>query len=122
VVNGKQESSDYGALRQPKNYQSNGFVDDVSSTDIRCNQLATGSAVMSVAAGGTVGFVSNPAPYHPGPMLAYMAKVPSGQSVNTWDGSGAVWFKVWQQGPTFSSGQMNWPSCKSYYLSSLDIH
>jgi len=111
VVNGVKEASDFGALRKPINWQDNGFVSDVTSKNIRCNQLETASQVSSVAAGGTVGFVSNPAPYHPGPLQFYMAKVPAGQSISSWDGSGSVWFKVYSKGPTFANGQMTWPTC-----------
>lgn len=39
-----------------------------------------------------------------------MAKVPSGQTAATWDGTGAVWFKVFQDLPSVSGGQYTWPS------------
>lgn len=39
-----------------------------------------------------------------------MAKVPSGQTAATWDGSGKVWFKIYQDMPTTSGGQYTWPS------------
>ena len=55
----------------------------------------------TVAAGSSFGMMSEPAPYHPGPMQWYMAKAPEGTDVKTWDGSGKVWFKVASQGPTF---------------------
>lgn len=35
---------------------------------------------------------------HKGPILVYAAKVPSGQTAATWDGSGAVWFKLYESG------------------------
>jgi len=115
VVNGKQEATDFGALRKPLNFQSNGFVSNVNSADIRCNQMAPGNETMTVAAGGTVGMVSNPAPYHPGPLQFYMAKVPEGKPIDTWDGSGTVWFKVYSKGPaSFTSSSVVWPTCKPF--------
>lgn len=39
-----------------------------------------------------------------------MAKVPSGQTAASFDGSGKVWFKVYQDMPTTSGGQYTWPS------------
>lgn len=47
--------------------------------------------------------------YHPGPEFVYLAKVPSGRTAANWDGSGAVWFKIYQRGPTFGS-QLGWPN------------
>ncbi len=100
------------ALRKPLNFQSNGFVSNVNSADIRCNQMSRATETLTVAAGGAVGMVSNPAPYHPGPMQFYMAKVPEGQSIDTWDGAGSVWFKVYYKGPaSFSSSSIVWPNC-----------
>ena len=47
---------------------------------------------------------------HPGPTQFYLAKVPSGQSAKTWDGSGAVWFKFSTTMPTVDKNkQMTWP-------------
>jgi len=39
----------------------------------------------------------------------YLARVPDGQDVKSWNGDGAVWFKVYQEQPTFGS-QLTWPS------------
>lgn len=64
---------------------------------------------MSVAAGSTVAFTASPDIYHPGPLMAYMAKVPSGKTAANWDGSGSVWFKVFEAGPNYGSS-LTWPS------------
>lgn len=98
-------------VRQAKNWQSNGFVGDVTSPDIRCNQLNAGGApsTLSVAAGGTVTVNVSPNAYHPGPMQHYLAKVPAGQTAATFDGSGAVWFRIAAEQPNFGS-QLTWPS------------
>ncbi|KAG8798205.1 hypothetical protein FRC17_007539, partial [Serendipita sp. 399] len=105
-VNG---SGDYDYIRLYANYNSNGPITNVQSTDIRCNlQAATTTGTLTVSAGSTVSFRLNTSISHPGPLLWYLAKAPS--TVNGWDGSGNVWFKIGQTGATFSSGQMNWPS------------
>lgn len=101
-------------VRQWTNSNSYNPVTDVTSLDIRCNvDASTNYApnILSVEAGSVLGFDVFPAStgvYHPGPLLAYMAKVPSGYTAANWDGSGAVWFKIFEQGATFSAGAMNW--------------
>ncbi|OAL05952.1 hypothetical protein IQ06DRAFT_313166 [Phaeosphaeriaceae sp. SRC1lsM3a] len=99
-------------VRKTTNYQSNGPVTDVSSEQIRCYELSPGTAsqTYTVNAGDTVGFTAVSSVSHPGPLQFYMAKVPSGKTAATFDGSGAVWFKVYSQGATFSGGQMTFAS------------
>ena len=46
-------------------------------------------------------------------MLSYMAKAPS--TAASFDGSGQVWFKIWQQGPTFNP--VTWPLSQVYTAS-----
>ncbi|KAG8788136.1 hypothetical protein FRC16_001451, partial [Serendipita sp. 398] len=100
-------SGDYDYIRLYQNQYSNGPITNVQSTDIRCNLgAATTTGTLTVAAGSTVTFRTSIS--HPGPLLWYMAKAPS--TVNGWDGSGNVWFKIAQTGATFSGGAMNWPS------------
>ncbi|CZR59460.1 uncharacterized protein PAC_09352 [Phialocephala subalpina] len=53
----------------------------------------------TAAAGGTLGFVADQGVDHPGPVQFYMAKVPDGTTIDAWDGSGKVWFKVAYLGP-----------------------
>jgi hypothetical protein len=49
--------------------------------------------------------------------MAYLAKVPAGKTAANWDGSGAVWFKVWEQGPTaLNSNGGTWPTSGIYPL------
>ena len=85
---------------------------DISSNDLRCNVggLASGSStqVATVAAGATVGFQVDIGIIHPGPIIAYLAKVPSGQTAQTYDGSGSNWFKIYEQSGTFSSTGITW--------------
>lgn len=88
-------------------------VVDVTSKDIRCNVKGDSifaPGTLSVTAGATVGFTSDPPIYHPGPLQAYMAKVPAGSTAATWDGSGSVWFKIFAQGPKLGGQALTWPS------------
>ncbi|KIM28933.1 glycoside hydrolase family 61 protein, partial [Serendipita vermifera MAFF 305830] len=89
---------------------SNGPVTNVASTDVRCNlgAAARTTGTLTVAAGSTATFKVASSISHVGPLLFYMAKAPG--SVNGWDGSGNVWFKIAQTGASFSGGQMTWPS------------
>ncbi|KAK8098719.1 glycoside hydrolase family 61 protein [Apiospora kogelbergensis] len=84
-------TSDWAVVRKTQNWQSNGPVTDVGSTAIRCYQLGGGAAgVQNVQAGGSV--------------------VPAGADVKTWDGSGSVWFKVYQDMPASANGGYKWTS------------
>jgi len=105
-------SQDWQYIRQTQNYQSNGPVQDVSSAAIRCFQSGSSGAkaTLSVAAGSSVSFTSKPIIFHPGPIQFYMAKVPSGSSIGSWDGSGQVWFKIYAEKAISSSGQLSWAS------------
>ncbi|KAI1777678.1 glycoside hydrolase family 61 protein [Hypoxylon cercidicola] len=102
----------WSSVRQTANFQSNGPVTDVNSDAIRCYQRAAGGApeTTQVQAGGKVSWVAAPNIYHPGALSAYMAKVPSGKTAADFDGSGKVWFKIYQDMPTASGGQYTWPS------------
>ncbi|PGH20750.1 hypothetical protein AJ80_03510 [Polytolypa hystricis UAMH7299] len=110
IVNG-QTSAEWQYVRQTENYQHNGPVENVNSQAIRCYERAgrPQAEIATVAAGSTVGFVAKPSIYHPGPVQFYMAKVPSGQSAASWDGSGSVWFKIFGEGPGFGDA-LTWPS------------
>jgi hypothetical protein len=105
-------TSDWAAVRQWTGYQSNGPVTDVSLLDIRCNVGAStksAAQIQTIPAGGKITFAAAPDIYHPGPLMAYMAKVPAGKTAANWDGSGNVWFKVFELGPKFGSA-LTWPS------------
>ncbi|KAH7402412.1 fungal cellulose binding domain-containing protein [Pyrenochaeta sp. MPI-SDFR-AT-0127] len=112
LVVGGQKTGLWTYVRKAANYQSNGPVTDVSSSAIRCYELAPGTAsqTYTVNAGDTVGFTAASSISHPGPLQFYLAKVPSGKTAATFDGSGNVWFKIYSQGATFSSGSMTWAS------------
>lgn len=106
-------TSDWSSVRQTANFQSNGPVTNVNSEEIRCFERNAGqgaSSITSVKAGGQISWTVAPSIYHPGALSAYMAKVPSGKTAANFDGKGAVWFKVFQDLPSLSNGQYNWPS------------
>ncbi|KAK7753045.1 hypothetical protein SLS62_004995 [Diatrype stigma] len=112
IADGK-TTADWEYVRKTTNYQSNGPVTDVNSEAFRCYQLAPGNEgakVMTVAAGTTVGFTAKSSVSHPGTLQFYMAKVPSGQTADSWDGAGAVWFKIFSQGPNIAPSGLTWPS------------
>lgn len=98
-------------------------VFDVQSLDIRCNVEGSTntSATLQIQAGTDIAFHIDPflhSLYHPGPALVYMARVPEGETVETWDGSGEVWFKIYEtiEKPDAEgefAGEYNWyASCK----------
>lgn len=107
-------TADWAYVRQWTGFQSNGPVTDVSSVNIRCNvgaQAKSAPQTMTVVAGSTVGFTAKADISHPGVMLWYMAKVPAGKTAATWDGSGEVWFKIYEDGPVFGRKRaLTWPS------------
>ncbi|KAF2275008.1 fungal cellulose binding domain-containing protein [Westerdykella ornata] len=104
-------TSDWQYVRQTLNYQSNGPVTDVTSQQIRCyTNGVRGVQTQTVSAGSTVGFKVSPNIFHEGPLLFYMAKAPSGQDISTWDGSGNVWFKLYEEKPTIQGNQLKWSS------------
>ncbi|KAF3015845.1 hypothetical protein E8E14_006200 [Neopestalotiopsis sp. 37M] len=99
--------------RKTANWQNNGPVTDVTSDAIRCYQLAAGNegaVTQDFKAGSTITWVVAPSIYHQGSLSAYMAKAPAGTDVANWDGSGAVWFKVYQDAVPVSGSQYTWPS------------
>ncbi|KAK4112769.1 lytic polysaccharide monooxygenase [Canariomyces notabilis] len=116
IVNGVAEEKEWTSVRQTKNYQGNYGVTDVNSPDIRCFQMKPGTSTATVAAGDRLGFVAMSAVTHFGPVSFYMARVPEGQNINTWDGAGSVWFKVAEisavPGPNgaLTSGEATWPA------------
>ncbi|MCJ1442877.1 MAG: hypothetical protein MMC23_003374 [Stictis urceolatum] len=106
-------TTDWQYVRQWTDYYAYTPVQDVTSLDIRCNVAGTtnfAAGILDIPAGSTTGMTVAPDIYHPGPVLVYMAKVPAGKTAANWDGSGAVWFKVFQQGPIFGGQALTWPS------------
>ena len=111
-----QSSGAWEQVRQADNWQNNGFVGDVTSPQMACFQSSPSAAAgaASVAAGSSVTYHASPNVYHPGPMHFYMAKVPEGGSFDSFDGSGDVWFKIYEEQPNFGS-QLTWPSNGTFF-------
>lgn len=87
--------ADWANVRKTTNYQSNGPVTDVTSSAMTCYQLAAGNegaTTVNVQAGSSVSYNIKASISHPGPFSAWLAKVPSGQTAATYDGSGANWY------------------------------
>ncbi|KEZ42487.1 hypothetical protein SAPIO_CDS5697 [Scedosporium apiospermum] len=106
-----QSTGDWQYVRRADNWQSNGFVGSVTSEQMRCFQSREepSKATFTVAAGSQITYNALPNVYHPGPMAFYLAKVPEGQTIDTFDGAGDVWFKIYHEQPNFG-GQLTWPS------------
>ncbi|KAI8634372.1 lytic polysaccharide monooxygenase [Xylariaceae sp. FL1651] len=106
-------SADWAYVRETTNHYSHGPVQDVTDSQIRCYELTPGSngaGTMNVNAGSTVAFRVDPGIQHPGPLQFYMAKAPSGQTAETFNGDGAVWFKIYEEHPTINSAGLTWSS------------
>lgn len=110
---------DWQSVRQTANWQNNGPVTDASSPAIRCYERAPGTAAPTTAAvqaGGTLRWFASQNIYHQGVISAYMAKVPSGSTAARFDGSGQVWFKVYQEYPTQFYNNLNFPSMGMFFF------
>jgi hypothetical protein len=84
-------------------------IQNPTVADIRCYTSKTAPNVASVPAGSTIHYISTQQVNHPGPTQYYLAKVPDGKDVKSWDGSGAVWFKISTTMPTVNAQkQMSW--------------
>jgi hypothetical protein len=89
---------------------------------MRCFGGSPGKATLTVAAGDTLGFVASSGIMHFGPCLFYMAKVPEGQDINTWEAAGDVWFKAGsisaiETGGPMSGSEATWPAYRTSFLS-----
>lgn len=69
-------------------------------------------ATLTVTAGSSATFTADNTVYHQGPVSFYMAKAPS--TADSFDGSGNVWFKIKDIGPTFNNGGATWDLEQSY--------
>jgi hypothetical protein len=93
-----------------RNAQSKQGIENPTSPDIRCYSSQNAPNIATVPAGSTIHYISTQQINHPGPTQYYLAKVPAGASAKTWDGSGAVWFKIATGKPTIDQNkQQMWP-------------
>lgn len=107
-------SAEWETIRITENKYSHGPVQDVTSQSMTCYEETPGTGAaktVAVKAGGTVSFTVDTVIGHPGPLHFYLAKVPSGKTAATFDGKGAVWFKIYQDGPSgLGTSSITWPS------------
>lgn len=83
-----------GAVRQPGSVEPFAGIDSAAAT---CNvNTADATEVMTVPAGGKLGFQLSNSMYHQGPVSIYLGQAPG--SVAQWDGSGKSWFKIAEWG------------------------
>lgn len=99
-------------------FQSSAPVEDTTSDNLRCNQQDPANATVELAAGEKVTVSFSESIYHPGPVQSYLARVPDGQDITTFDPStDAVWFKIHQDVPGGLGGdELKWPSMSTYPL------
>jgi hypothetical protein len=109
---------------------------------MRCFQNRAGTGTATVAAGSELGFVAITQITHFGPVQFYMAKVPEGADINTWDVSssgllivcavtndamqpnGNVWFKaasISAVGSPLTSDVGTWPAYRTSPVSPSPI-
>jgi hypothetical protein len=114
VINGQVEEKPWNAVRETKHSQDNQGVSDINGPDIRCYQNKPGIATLPIVAGDRLGFAARASINHFGPVSFYMAKVPEGANVNTWEPAGKVWFKVGAidaiGAPKLTSSPTTWPA------------
>lgn len=110
MINGTPEASDWSVTRKTKNADSKQGIENVSSGDLRCYSSQNAPNIATVPAGAKIHYISSQQVNHPGPTQYWLAKVPSGQSAATWDGSGAVWSRLSTTKPAVDANkQMSWP-------------
>ena len=84
-----------------------------------CYELTPGTPApktLAVTAGSNVSFNVDTNVGHPGPLQFYLAKVPSGQTAASFNGKGAVWFKIYEDGPSgLGTGSITWPSAGMFF-------
>ncbi|KAF7343861.1 hypothetical protein MSAN_01967400 [Mycena sanguinolenta] len=98
LIAGGVDTAQWLYVRQTNNWETNDPVTDVTIDDIRCytSTESDTSSTATVTAGSTIGFTAPITLYHPGVLNVYMAQAPAGTDVADWDGSGEVWFRIYQ--------------------------
>jgi hypothetical protein len=113
VVVGGVDTAEWLYIRETYNHYSLNPVTDVTSPNMTCYQLTPGNegtSTYTVAAGTNISITSSPTIYHPGPLSVWLAKVPTGYTAATWDGSGAYWTKIYQDQAIISTSGISWPN------------
>lgn len=76
--------------------------------------MRSGTSTATLTAGDKLGFIANAQITHFGPISFYMAKVPAGADINTWDPSGNVWFKAAVIDAVRTGGDWTWPAYSEF--------
>jgi hypothetical protein len=102
MITANNVSAEWQYVRMTSNHYSSAPIDDPMSPAIRCYEdpSARKAGIATISAGSTLGFKASNTMGHPGPVLWYMAKAPSGQDLTNWKGEGNVWFKIAHKGAT----------------------
>ncbi|TFL01518.1 glycoside hydrolase family 61 protein [Pterulicium gracile] len=85
-------------VRKTNNFNTRRPVTDLNDINLRCytSETKATASTLDVSANSTIGFGLDRAVFHKGVLNVYMAKVPQGSTAASWDGSGKVWFKVYE--------------------------
>ncbi|KAK3690239.1 glycoside hydrolase [Podospora appendiculata] len=106
-------SAEWETIRTTTNKYSHAPVQDVTSAAMTCYEETPGTGaakIVPVAAGSNFTFTVDTTIGHPGPLHFYLAKAPAGKTAATFDGKGAVWFKIYQDGPSgLGTSAITWP-------------
>jgi hypothetical protein len=119
LVHGGQRTTEWTHTRWTIDRFNKAPVTSVTGDAIRCNEdpKRPVAQTLPVQAGDVVGFYMDSGISHPGPLMLYMAKVPSGQTAASWNGTGSVWFKMYEVGATMGQySQMSWPALGVLWL------
>ncbi|KDQ10946.1 glycoside hydrolase family 61 protein [Botryobasidium botryosum FD-172 SS1] len=103
-------TADWNVVRRTDNFETRNPVKSVTEANFRCFNAAGGKApnVYTIAAGNKITFKTDNQLYHPGVVNVYMAKAPG--NVVDFDGSGNVWFKVYQITANADPSGTNYPT------------
>ncbi|KAL2812547.1 glycoside hydrolase [Aspergillus cavernicola] len=111
IIYDGEPTGEWQYVRQWTGEYANGPVESVEGADIRCNKdgdNGNATETLSVTAGSTIEFTVRSSVGHPGPLLAYMAQAPGPAA--DFDGSGDVWFKIYEDGPNIAEDGLTWPT------------
>src|ERR1700753_1450933 len=108
IVNGT-TTGEWEYLRRTAGEPGSSPLENPQAPGVRCyeDKIRKPVKTATVAAGSKIGFKASNTMGHPGPFTFYMAKAPAGKPVESWDGSGNVWFKIDEIGATVDSSGLH---------------
>jgi len=110
LIIGTTITADWEYIRETDNHYSNAPVTDVTSPSMKCYESTTAAqtSTATVAAGSTVGFQANGPIYHNGYLDVYLSAANPASDEDA--GSGTTWFKIWEDPPVYTGGELVFPS------------